>query len=350
MPHSVDLGFGIVGTGVIADFHARAIKEAHGARLIGIAGRTEEKTREFALQHGAVFWTTQVAELAARPDIDVICIATPSGAHLEPALEAAKAGKHVIVEKPIEITLERVDALLRAADQARVCVGAIFQSRFGLGARTVKAAIEAGRFGRLVLCSAYVKWHRKPEYYSGSWHGSQALDGGGALMNQGIHSVDLLQWFAGMPAEVSARTARLVHAGIEAEDTAVATLRFPHGALGTIEASTAVFPGWDRRIEICGENGSAGLENDRIVHWKFREPKPGDEAILNPALDATMGSGSSNPTQIGHLGHRLQIQDMIDSIRDGRSPTVDGHAARNAVALVRAIYESAASGNPVGLP
>ena len=349
MSHPADLGFGIVGSGVVAEFHARAIKEARGARLVGIADIAEEKGRQFALRHDVGFWTTRVADLAARPDIDVICITTPSGAHLEPALEAVHAGKHVIVEKPIEVTLERVDALLRAADRASVFVGAILQSRVAQGARAIKTAIEAGRFGRLVLCSAYVKWHREAGYYEGGWHGTRALDGGGALMNQGIHSVDLLQWFVGMPAEVWAWTARRVHTGIEMEDTAVAALRFPQGALGTIEASTAAFPGWDRRIEICGENGSASLENDRIVHWDFREPKPGDNAVLNPVSNASMGSGASSPTQIDHSGHLFQIHDMIDSVRIGRSPTVDGHAARNGVALVRAIYDSASSRAPVRL-
>jgi predicted dehydrogenase len=335
---------------MVADFHARAIKEAGGARLVGIADIEEGKARQFALRHDVGFWTTQVADLAARPDVDVICITTPSGAHLEPALEAVHARKHVIVEKPIEVTLERVDALLRAADLAGVFVGAILQSRLGPGARAIKAAIEEGRFGRLVLCSAYIKWHRGPEYYNGGWHGTRALDGGGALMNQGIHSVDLLQWFVGMPAEVWAWTTRRVHTGIEMEDTAIAALRFAHGALGTIEATTAAFPGWDRRIEVCGESGSAGLENDRIVHWDFREPRPGDDAILNPASDASIGSGSSSPAQIDHLGHLLQIRDMIDSARTGRSPAVNGHAARNAVALIRAIYDSASSCAPVRIP
>jgi UDP-N-acetyl-2-amino-2-deoxyglucuronate dehydrogenase len=213
----------------------------------------------------------------------------------------------------------------------------------------VKAAIDAGRFGRLVLASAYVKWHRTEAYYRDSWHGTAALDGGGALMNQGIHAVDLLQWFAGLPAEVFGWTTRRVHTGIECEDTACAALRFPGGALGAIEASTALYPGWSRRLEICGELGSAALEDDRIAKWDFRVPQPEDEGIRTGAPDESMRSGSGAPNQISHQGHRLQIQDLIDALRENRPLAVDGRGARHAIAVIRAIYDSAASGRPVAL-
>lgn len=347
MANSSELGFGIVGTGVVADFHARAIKEARGARLVGCADQVEDRARRFSVKHGVEVMTTRVEDLAVRADIQVICITTPSGAHLEPALVAARAGKHLVVEKPMEVTLERVDALLGAADEAGIRVAAIFQNRFGAGARTVKAAIDAARFGRLVLCSAYVKWHRTEEYYRDSWHGTRALDGGGALMNQGIHGVDLLQWFAGMPAEVCAWTARCVHTGIETEDTVAAALRFPHGALGTIEASTACYPGWARRIEICGENGSAVLEDDQVTRWEFRNPEAGDDGVIRAVADKAPGSGSTAPDSIGYQRHLLQIQDMVDSLKTGRPLAVDGREARKAVALVRAIYDSATSRAPI---
>jgi UDP-N-acetyl-2-amino-2-deoxyglucuronate dehydrogenase len=255
----------------------------------------------------------------------------------------------LVVEKPLEITVERVDALLRAAEAAGVQVAAVFQARFGGGARRVKAAIEAGRFGRLVLCSAYVKWHRTAEYYRGNWRGTLALDGGGALMNQGIHAIDLLQWFAGMPAEVLAWTTRRVHTAIEAEDTAAASLRFPHGALGVIEASTALYPGFRRRIELCGENGSAVLEDDQITRWEFREPQPGDAAVLAAGQEDRLGSGASAPDQISYYGHLLQIQDLVDAVSEGRPPAVRGQEARHAVALIRALYASAERSVPVRL-
>lgn len=348
MSHNAEIGFGIVGAGLVADYHAQAIRETPGARLIGAADQKEDRARCFSEKHGVGYWTTRVGDLVARTDIDVVCITTPSGAHLEPALEAIRYGKHLVVEKPLEVTLDRVDTLLRAAEQAGVRVTAIFQNRFGPGAQAVKAALEQGRLGRLVLASAYVKWHRPSEYYRGNWHGSLTLDGGGALMNQGIHAVDLLQWFVGMPAEVFGWTSRCVHTGIEVEDTASAVLRFAGGALGTIEASTAPFPGWARRLEICGEHGSVVLEDDQVTRWDFREPRPGDEAVTRAGASERTHSGASS-AQISYKGHLLQIQDMVAALRDDRTPAVDGRAGRNAVALIRAIYESAAAGMPIKL-
>ncbi|MBP6506243.1 MAG: Gfo/Idh/MocA family oxidoreductase [Opitutaceae bacterium] len=345
MVSSTELGFGIIGTGMIADYHARAITEATGARLVGICGRTEAKVRPLAEKHHAPFWTTDVAALVARPDIHIVCITTPSGAHLEPALAAIRAGKHVVVEKPLEITPARVDALLAAAAAAGVIVAPIFQSRFGAGAQRVKAAVAAGRLGRLVLASVYIKWHRQASYYQG-WKGTRALDGGGAVMNQGIHGIDLLQWFAGLPAEIFAWKTRRVHTGIESEDTACAALRFANGALGTIEASTALYPGWARRIELCGENGSITLEDDRITQWNFREPQPGDETAT-AAADNALGSGASAPNAISHQGHLRQIQNLVDHLRSGAPLLIDGPEARKAVALICALYASAESGVPV---
>jgi predicted dehydrogenase len=342
------LGFGIIGCGVIADFHVQAIAGLKGAHLVGVADQFAEPVARLAKKYGVAFSTTNIAELVARPDIHIVCVTTPSGAHLEPALTAIRAGKHLVVEKPIEITVERVDELLRAADAAKVKVAAIFQSRFGTGARTVKAAVEAGRFGRLVLCSAYVKWHRAADYYRG-WKGTLKLDGGGAVMNQGVHAVDLLQWFAGMPSEVFAWKTRRVHEKIEAEDTAVAALRFANGAHGTIEATTAAYPGFNKRIELCGETGSVILEDDRILEWKFRDERPEDAGIRAAGSGVDMGSGSSDPTKINFQGHQMQLQDLVDAIHQNRTPAVEGREARNAVALIRALYASAESGAVVKL-
>lgn len=349
LPHmnsSEPLGFGLIGCGVIADFHAQAIANVKGARLVGVADRVPEPVARIKAKYQVPFSSTNIDELLARPDIHIVCVTTPSGAHLEPALAAIKAGKHLVVEKPIEITTERVDELLRAADAQGVKVAAIFQSRFGNGARKVKAAIDAGRFGRLVLCSAYVKWHRAADYYRG-WKGTLKLDGGGALMNQGVHAVDLLQWLAGMPREVFAWKTRRVHEKIEAEDTAVAVLKFAHGALGTIEATTAAYPGFDKRLELCGETGSVVLEDDRILAWNFREARPEDDAIRAAGRNAAIGGGASDPTSINFYGHQLQLQDLVDAIRANRKPALEGRDARNAVALIRAIYASAESGKPV---
>ena len=343
------LGFAIVGTGMIAGYHAQAITQTPGAKLVGVVSRSPDKGPAFAAKHGIPVITATVDEMVARPDVHVINVTTPSGAHLEPALVAIRAGKHVVVEKPVETTPARVDQINAAADQAGVKVAAIFQGRFGSGAQTVKATVDAGRLGRLVLASAYVKWHRTVEYYKTPWKGTWDLDGGGALMNQAIHGVDLLQWFAGLPAEVTGRIARRVHTGIQADDTTVATLLFPDGALGTIEASTALWPGWSRRIELCGEQGSICLEDDYIAKWDFTKAEPGDEAIRNAKRNDALGSGAGVPRGISIAGHLRQIGDLVAAIRENRAPAIDGREGRKAVALVHAIYESAKAGKAVKL-
>ncbi len=343
---SAPLGFGIIGAGTIAGFHAQAIAQLAGARLVGVASRSIDHARTVADKHGALA-TTDLAGLLARPDLDIVCITTPSGAHLEPALAAIRARKHVVIEKPLEITTARADRILDAADKAGVHIAPIFQGRFGDGARTVKAALDAGRLGRLVLASAYVKWHRTAQYYTG-YRGSLALDGGGAVINQAIHGLDLLQWFAGLPAEIFAWKTRRVHTGIEAEDTAAAALRFPGGALGAFEASTALWPGWSRRIELCGEHGSVSLEDDRIARWEFRDARPEDDGIRAGGANA-LGSGASDPKAINTEGHRRQLQDLVDALRENRAPAIDGREGRKAVAFVNALYVSAETGRPVTL-
>ena len=343
------LGFAIVGTGMIAGYHAQAIAQIPGARLVGVVSRSPQNGRTFAAKHNIPSITAVLEEMLGRPDVHVICVTTPSGAHLEPALAAIRAGKHVIIEKPLETTPARADQIITAADKTGVKVAAIFQGRFGSGAQTLKAAIDAGRFGRLVLCSAYVKWHRTADYYKTAWKGTWALDGGGALINQAIHGVDLLQWFAGLPSEVFAWHTRRVHTGIQADDTTVATLKFPHGALGTIEASTALWPGWSRRIEICGEHGSVCLEDDYLARWDFAQSLPGDDIIRQTPRDSALGSGAGVPGGISLTGHIRQISDLVEAINTNRSPLIDGREGRKAVALVHAIYESAKSGQPVRL-
>jgi UDP-N-acetyl-2-amino-2-deoxyglucuronate dehydrogenase len=341
------LGFGIAGTGAIAKYHAEAVAASSGGRLTGVADRTLSRAQAFAQEHGIPFATDDVDKLLARPGLDAVCIATPSALHLAPALAAIRAGKHVMIEKPLDSTVAGVDQILHEAQRAGVRVGSIFQARFGDAARAVKTAVDAGRFGRMVLASCYVKWNRTPEYYTG-WKGKLAEDGGGVIINQAIHGVDLLQWFAGMPVQVFAWSTQRVHR-IESEDTCVAALRFASGAFGTIEGTTAGWPGWSRRIELCGENGSVVMEDDDIARWDFRVPRPEDEKLRSTRESGAMGSGAAAPMAIKNEGHVRQIQDFIDGIRDQRPFYIEGSEARKAVVLVRAIYDSAASGKPVDL-
>jgi predicted dehydrogenase len=339
------LGFGFIGAGAIAHFHAKAVAASRGGALIGVASRSLGSARAFAAEHGIGFATDDVKELLKQPGLDAVCITTPSALHLEPALAAIRARKHLMIEKPIDSTVEGTDHILDEAARAGVRVGSIFQARFGDAARQLKAAIDAGRFGRMVLASCYVKWNRTTGYYTG-WKGRLAEDGGGVIMNQAIHGVDLLQWFAGMPVEVFAWATQRVHR-IESEDTCVAALKFADGAFGTIEGTTATWPGWSRRIEICGEHGSAVMEDDDITRWDFRVELPEDPKIRALRESTTMGSGAAAPMNIKFEGHLRQIQDFIDGIRENRPFFIEGAEARKAVALVRAIYDSAATGRPV---
>jgi len=341
------IGFGIVGTGSVADKHAQALLDAGGAELRAVQNRTREKAEKLAQEHSVEVEPT-FESLLQRSDIDVVCVTTPTGTHAQLVIPALQAGKHVLCEKPLDINLSRIDAMIEAAQSNERILACIFQSRFGTGVRKTRDALEKGRFGQLTLCNVNTRSWRSQEYYDqGGWRGTWELDGGGALMNQGIHGVDLLQWLVGMPSEVHAFAATLAHQRIETEDTLLANLRFPHGALGNIECATSAYPGFARTIEISGDTGSVFLKDDRIVHWEFAEPLPEDESIRNSSSEEDMKSGASDPMAISTRGHQLQIEDMVRAIRNHSEVAIPGHEGRNAVALIEAIYRSAKSGETV---
>ncbi len=257
-----------------------------------------------------------------------------------------------MVEKPLEITLPRCDAIIGACDDAGVRLCVIFPSRFTEANKHLKAAIDGGRFGRLTLGDTYVKWWRTQEYYdTGGWRGTWNLDGGGALMNQAIHNVDLIAWLMGDVARVQAITATLAHERIEVEDTAVAALRFTNGALGVIEATTAAYPGLLKRTEIHGSRGSARVEQDDVTLWTFADGRPEDDAIRARIAGASgFSAGASDPRGINHAGHRDQLADFLKAIDTGGSPLVDGREGRRSVEIIRAIYRSAELAEAVELP
>ncbi len=344
-------GFGIVGCGMIANFHARAIGDTPGARLVACYDAVPASAERLAASTGCKAYASLGAMLAD-PAVNVVTIGTPSGAHLEPAVAAARAGKHVIVEKPLEITLRRCDAIIDACRKAGVVLSTIFPSRFHESSVEIKRAVEEGRFGRLTVGDAFVKWYRTQQYYdSGAWRGTWKLDGGGALMNQAIHSVDLLLWLMGPVAEVRAQTGLLAHERIAVEDIAVATLRFATGALGVIEASTAVYPGYLKRIEIHGSQGSAAMEEEDIVKWDFAKTKARDQAIHGKMAEKVSGGGgAADPAAIGHHGHARQFRDVLQAIKKGRAPRIDGPEGRRSVEVILAIYKAAETGRAVALP
>ena len=338
--------FGIIGAGMIADFHAEAIKSVPDARLVAVCDSNSERAAAFARKHG-VECHTDLGDFLARAPIDAVTVATPTGLHGAVAIPAALAGKHVLCEKPLDVTAEKSQAIIDACRKAGVLLVPVFQYRFGSGAIQLKRAIEAGRFGRLLHLSGRIKWWRSQEYYdSGAWRGTWALDGGGCLMNQSIHTIDLMLHFGGRPEQVFGYTATRTHTGIEVEDCACAVLRFESGAMGVIESSTSCAPGFPARIEVSGERGTAAIEGDAITEWRFADSEAGDEALLAGIGQEKLGSGASDPKAINVEGHRLQIADMTRAILTGGQPAIDGAEAKIPVELICGIYASMKTGRP----
>jgi predicted dehydrogenase len=286
------------------------------------------------------------------PGLHAVSLCVPSGLRADLALKVARAGKHVMSEKPPEITTARVDRILRECDKAGVMLGCIFQYRFAEGAQCIRKAIDQGRFGKLVLGDAYIKWYRSQAYYdSGAWRGTWKLDGGGALMNQGIHQIDLLQWFMGPVKRVYARTATVAHKNIEVEDLATVILEFENGAQGVIEGSTAIWPGHAARVEVHGTQGSAAIEDGKLVFWQFKKPRAEDKKVAAAMKgESELGTGASDPLKgLKIEGHRRQIEDFVRAIRTGRAPAISGSEGRKAIALLEAIYKSARTGKTVSV-
>jgi predicted dehydrogenase len=335
-------GFGIIGAGGIAEVHARAIQSIEGMELIGVYDTHPERTVAFSRRFSCMAFNTP-DELCSSSRIDIVSICTPSGAHLEPSLKAISEGKHCIIEKPLEITLERCDRIIEEGIKQKVAIAGIFPMRFADVNIELKKAVDAGRFGTFVLGDVYIKWYRTQQYYNEvKWRASLRYGGGGAIMNQGIHSIDLLQWCMGKVDSVSAFTSSPGHKDIEVEDTSVAALKFKNGALGVIEASTAVNPGFFRKIEILGTKGSAVVEEESIKTWKFdKEGKEDDIIRKRFSGEQLSGGGVSDPKAISDTGHIRQIRDFVEALDNRRPPAIDAIEARKAVELVLAIYESA---------
>jgi predicted dehydrogenase len=332
-----EIRFAIVGAGNVARYHATGIARTTGARLVAVCRADPARAAEAAERFGVPCETSYEA-LLARDDVDVVCICTPSGRHAAQAIAAARAGKHVLVEKPMALTLADADEMIEACRAAGVLLGVALQRRADPTFQSVRAAIEAGELGRLVLGTVSVPYWRPQSYYEGAdWRGTWALDGGGALMNQGIHLVDLLLWYMGDVAEVHASAATLAHT-IEVEDCIAATVRFKNGALGSIVATTAAAPGFPHRVEVYGDRGGVQIEGEGVARWA---DAAGDRVAS--AAPAEAGAGAS-PTGISAIGHTRLIGDMVAAIREGRPPLVPGEEGRRSLELVLAIYAAARMG------
>ena len=340
---------GILGAGNISETHARAARSIPGVEVVAVHGTNRQKAEKLAREAGGTPYDDVARFLAHRP-MDIVAIGSPSGVHAEHAIAAVRKGFHVLVEKPLDIMTSRIDELIREVDRAEVKAGVFFQDRLKPDVAEIKAIVETGRLGTPVLVSGRVKWYRPPEYYSGSrWRGTWALDGGGALMNQGIHTVDLLAWLFGPVAQVSARVATRRHA-IEVEDTAVAVLEFASGALGTIEASTAIYPGYLRRVELTGANGTLVLEGDRLVSADLLDATGAQKAEPGSAADRQGAQSAASPVVSDASAHRRVFEDFIRAIETDGTPACDAREGRRSVAIVEAIYESARARRPVDLP
>ena len=340
--------FGIIGAGLIADFHARAMGDMPNAKLVGFCDKIPDRAEKLAEKFGVRAFD-DYEQMLESDEIDIVTIATPSGFHAEPTIAAAEAGKHVICEKPLEITLERIDAMTEAHEKAGTRLGGIFPYRFNDMMEPLREAINSGRLGVITYASIFVPWWRTDEYYKDSWHGTWKLDGGGALMNQSIHMVDMLCDVMPPIESLQAFTATLGHPQIETEDTAVAVLRYTNGALGMIYGTTASFPGQFRRFEITGTKGTIINVENSITVWQFADERPEDAEVLKKFGEIEGGGGVADPAAITHENHTRNFEAFLDALEAGEDFWIDGREARKAVEVILAIYKSAKDQKPIKL-
>lgn len=335
------IGVGIIGCGAISKMHIASYRDIPETEIRAVASKSEASARKKGEELG-VPWYTGYNELLARDDIQLVSVCTPSGAHAEPCIAAAKAGKHVVVEKPLDVTLERIDAIIEECGRNGVKLNCIFNNRYRPGNIFFKKAIDQGRFGRLINANMSVRWYRTPEYYKlSSWHGKAALDGGGALMNQSIHYVDLLLWFAGEVESLHAYKDALLHSYIDVEDTAAAVVRFKNGAIGTVLATTSVYPGYPAVIQIAGERGSAAIADGLITEWNFADEDPLDAEAQLFRTGAVDNDRASDPMAFDYHDHKTQIESAVASVLNNTKPDIDGEEARKSVKFILDIYKSA---------
>jgi len=339
------LNFAIVGCGRISSRHAQALmdlQKTHDVRLTAVCDVIEGRANAAAAKYGVTAYT-DYRQLLDDPNVDVVSVCVPSGLHSQMGQEAARAGKHVLMEKPISLTLDEADALIDTCEREGVTLAVVLQNRFNPPMRELRALVDSGRLGSLYLANATVRWYRPQEYYEDGWHGTWAMDGG-ALMNQSIHHIDALLWFMGDVRTVNAYTSTLAH-HMEAEDVGVAALQFVNGGLGTIEGSTLTYPeNLEGSVALFGQHGSVkvgGTALNRKVFWKV-------EGSLEHEREMLMREAVDPPSVYGY-SHREQIIEMIDSIREGRLPSTHGREARRSLELVRAIYDSSTEGREIVL-
>ncbi|PWT94486.1 MAG: oxidoreductase [Blastocatellia bacterium] len=333
---------GIIGGGGISETHAKAATQIDGVQIAAVFGRNATKVTQLSESYGGRSYTDFESFLEHRP-MDAVIIGSPSGMHAEQGIAAAHRGLHVLIEKPIDIKTTRADELIDECERANVKLAICYQDRFAPDIVLLKSLIDEGKLGKPILCAGYAKWYRPPSYYADSdWRGIEELAGGGTLINQGIHTVDAMLWLLGEVKNVYARAATALHE-ISVEDTLVANLEFANGTLGTIESTTSVYPGYDRRIEITGDQGTVIVERNRIIRADLKTVDPA--AIISSTKDTN--ASSSSPIISDVSAHRRLIEDFLHAVAFDHPPGCDGRDGRRSLALVEAIYKSAKSGQPV---
>jgi len=339
-------GFGVVGCGVISDTHIKAIDQLENAELVAVCDTREEAANAKAAKWECAAYT-DLGEMLARDDIHVVNIVVPSGLHAKLGVQAADAGKHVICTKPIDITLEAIDCLIEAGDRNDVRIGVTHQCRDYKIYRRLKQAIEDGRLGKILYGNVRVPWYRSDEYYADGWHGTKALDGGGALMNQSIHYIDLLIWMMGSVKTVCGFAAALDH-DIEVEDCANAALLFENGSHGTIQGTTCTYRGYEARLGIHGNKGNVLIVGDELQMWDVE----GEEIVHNPSAGHTGGAADPKMGMVGEAvtAHAKQIGDLLTAIEDGRQPELSAREARCAVEVILGIYRASETRQFIDLP
>ncbi|MBS7634815.1 Gfo/Idh/MocA family oxidoreductase [Candidatus Bathyarchaeota archaeon] len=340
--------FGIIGTGVGANFCASGlalIANSGIVELTAVASRREERAREFALKWGVKQWYTDYRRMLTEAPIDAVIISTPHYQHYPMALDAIEANKHVLIDKPMAISLKEADEIIREAERKGVKLGVNLQSRFDPTIKKVKEAVDEGIFGRLILGEAVVEWFRGKEYYENSaWRGRWSTEGGGVLINQAIHTIDLLLWIMGSPKFLWGQMDTFAHR-IEVEDLAAAIIRFENGAIGIIQGSTAIYPGLPTRLEIHGSRGTAIIEGESLKRWSII----GGEDMVSEAGKEGLKSWAK-PELVPATNHAALIKDFAEAILENRKPAVDGVEGRKSLEVIMAIYKSGRTNNIVSLP
>lgn len=343
-----NIGFGVVGAGLIAPFHLNAIKDSIGGRALGIYDIDQHKAKTIAEKFGIKVYAN-FDEMLEDSAVRVVCVATPNHLHRDIVIKAAGAGKHVLTEKPPAMSLKETDEMIQACKEANVKFGCFVQCRVRKAIQAIKQAIDSGRFGKLLHADAYMKWYRPQEYYtSDGWRG-QKKSGSGVTVAQGFHYIDLLQYLAGPAARVEARMTNSAHPGIKLEDDVIAQIEYAGGARGLVQLSTALWPGTDIRIEINGTDGTAVMVGETIKIWKFKTEKPEDNGILNLG-NAAQATGAGGAADFGHLDHAVVVQDMINCIETDQEVVIPAASVRPTLEIVLAMYQSAAANRPIQWP